>query len=335
MNRVGAVVIGRNEGEKLRRCLLSVLDVAKPVVFVDSGSDDGSVDRARALSVEVLELDRSAPFTVARARNAGLARLTALAPEVEFVQFVDADSEMVASWFPCASRELSGARDLAIVFGRTEERDPRRSIYHRLYQAEFDAQAVRPDICGGMSMARVKALQEVDAFRSDMVGFEDHELCHRLHRAGWRVVRLDVAMVVHEAAMTRFTQWWQRQVRAGYARAHEAALHAGSPERYRVRQCRSVWFWGWWLPLLAILPAAPTAGRSLGLLAGYPALLLRIYRRLHGVGLGRGDAALFAAACVLAKFPQALGQSRFHLRRMGARMRQLPPPESVRQPRGS
>ena len=39
---VGLVVIGRNEGERLVRCLRSVIGRADAVVYVDSGSTDGS-----------------------------------------------------------------------------------------------------------------------------------------------------------------------------------------------------------------------------------------------------------------------------------------------------
>jgi len=40
----GAVVIGRNEGARLVRCLDALAGQASPVVYVDSGSTDGSVD---------------------------------------------------------------------------------------------------------------------------------------------------------------------------------------------------------------------------------------------------------------------------------------------------
>ena len=67
---VAVVAIGRNEGERLRACLHSVLDVAALVVYVDSGSSDGSAQRARAHCAEVVELDPARPFSAARARNA-------------------------------------------------------------------------------------------------------------------------------------------------------------------------------------------------------------------------------------------------------------------------
>ena len=52
---IGVVVIGRNEGPRLQRCLASVLGMAQQIVYVDSGSTDGSVQMARGLGVEVVE----------------------------------------------------------------------------------------------------------------------------------------------------------------------------------------------------------------------------------------------------------------------------------------
>src|SRR5215468_9741700 len=97
-SRLAAVVIGRNEGAKLERSLRSVLGSAWPVVYVDSCSRDGSADLARRLGTSVVELATPPPCTPARARNAGFARASELACDVELVQFLDADSELSTGW---------------------------------------------------------------------------------------------------------------------------------------------------------------------------------------------------------------------------------------------
>ena len=60
MSTIGVVVIGRNEGERLRRCLESLGPHLAATVYVDSGSADGSVALARSLGAETVELDESA-----------------------------------------------------------------------------------------------------------------------------------------------------------------------------------------------------------------------------------------------------------------------------------
>src|SRR4051812_45656993 len=98
MSDTGIVAIGRNEGDRLRRCLASVVGRGMPVVYVDSASTDGSADLARSMGAEVVALDMSPPFPPPRARNEGFARLTRVAPDPPYVFFVDGDCEVVPPW---------------------------------------------------------------------------------------------------------------------------------------------------------------------------------------------------------------------------------------------
>src|SRR5882672_6198540 len=103
----GAVIIGRNEGERLRRCLTSLRLWNKSlVVYVDSGSTDGSAQWARAHGVVVVDLDMQVPFTAARAPNAGFRQLQLIAPCVRYVQFIDGDCELVPGWVEQATNFL-------------------------------------------------------------------------------------------------------------------------------------------------------------------------------------------------------------------------------------
>src|SRR5262245_16608740 len=122
--RMGVVAIGRNEGKRLERCLASVVERASAVVYVDSGSTDDSVGRARSRGVATVELDMSIPFTAARARNEGFAKLLEVTPEVEFVQFVDGDCEIVEGWLERAEEEMRAHPEAAVVCGRRRERFP-------------------------------------------------------------------------------------------------------------------------------------------------------------------------------------------------------------------
>ena len=45
---IGAIIIGRNEGDRLRSCLDSLPKAIDQVVYVDSGSTDGSIEVAWA-----------------------------------------------------------------------------------------------------------------------------------------------------------------------------------------------------------------------------------------------------------------------------------------------
>ena len=118
---IGVVVIGRNEGARLKRCLESIVSEGVKVVYVDSGSTDDSVETARGLGAEVVELDMSIPFCAARARNAGYQRLVESSPYVSFVQFVDGDCELIDDWLGFAVESLLSLSDHAVVAGWLRE----------------------------------------------------------------------------------------------------------------------------------------------------------------------------------------------------------------------
>lgn len=307
MSRIGLVVIGRNEGQRLHQCLLSVIGKIALVVYVDSGSVDGSVELARSLGVNVVELDLSTPFTAARARNTGLAHLLEAEAQIKFVQFVDGDCEVVEGWLDRAHHELDTQPHVAVVCGRRRERFPDLSIYNRLCDLEWDTPVGDAKACGGDAMMRVLALQQTNGFNPTLIAGEEPELCVRLRQQGWKIWRLEAEMTLHDAQMTSFSQWWQRTVRAGHAYAEGAWLHGREPERHWVREILSIWFWGFLLPLLAFGMAWSTHGFSLLLWVGYPVLVSRSFINLRRQNICRQHAALYACFCVLGKFAQVGG----------------------------
>jgi glycosyltransferase involved in cell wall biosynthesis len=321
--RVGVVAIGRNEGERLRRCLQSLDPGLRPTVYVDSGSTDGSAEVAASLGAEVVPLDLSIPFTAARARNAGLERLLKIAPEVELVQFIDGDCEVDPGWLPAATAALDAEPDLVVVCGRRREKHPNASVYNRMCDLEWDTPVGEAQACGGDALMRVAAVKAVGGYRDNLIAGEEPELCVRLRANGGRVRRLPAEMTRHDAAMTRFQQWWTRNVRAGHAFAEVSHLHARSPFGIWKREARSNWFWGVFVPLMAIVPAPFTWGLSLLLLLGYPVLYFKIRRGRRARGDDSKTARLYSAYCVLSKFPQAAGQLRFRRNRLFGRRNRL------------
>jgi glycosyltransferase involved in cell wall biosynthesis len=321
--RVGVVAIGRNEGERLRRCLESLSPAERPTVYVDSGSTDGSRELARTLGAEVVALDLSIPFTAARARNAGLDRLLELAPAVEYVQFVDGDCEVDPRWWQTASKELDQNRETVVVCGRRRERYPEASVYNRLCDREWDTPVGEALACGGDALTRVSAVKAIGGYRPDLIAGEEPELCVRLRANGGRVVRIAAEMTRHDAAMTRFGQWWKRNVRAGHAFAEVSRLHVKSPFGIWKRETRSNWFWGLVVPVLALVPAPLTWGFTLVLLLGYPVLFSKIRTGRRRGGDDARTARQFAFYCVLSKFPQAIGQLMYWRNRLIGRRGRL------------
>ena len=306
ITKLGAVAIGRNEGEHLRRCIAS-LSTAAAVVYVDSGSTDGSAQWARD-SVEVVDLDMNVPFTAARARNAGFARLREMYRNLRYVQFIDGDCELVKGWSERAVSFLDDHKDVAAVCGRRRERSPERSIYNWLCDLEWDTPVGEARACGGDVMMRMEALVAAGGYRNDMIAGEEPELCVRLRAAGWRIWRLDTEMTIHDAGMTHLGQWWRRTVRNGYAFALGAYLHGAPPERHWVWECHRAWLWGLLLPLACLAAGLFFWPWGFATLLIFPLQLLRQTLRNPGMLRDRARLALFQ---VLARFPEAWGQIKF------------------------
>ncbi|MBD3662391.1 glycosyltransferase [Sulfitobacter sp. TSTF-M16] len=306
-----AVVIGRNEGARLVACLASLEGEVGQVIYVDSGSTDGSIAAARAHGARVVLLDQDAPFTAARARNAGFA---AIDPGTEYVQFLDGDCALRAGWISKAAAFLDAHADVAVVCGRRRERAPGASIYNALIDREWDTPMGAALACGGDALVRVDALADVGGYRDDLIAGEEPELCVRLRAAGWRIWRLDAEMTWHDAALTRFDQWWQRCRRAGHAFAEGAALHGAPPERHWVTETRRAIVWGAVLPLAIILAALLFGPWALVGLGVYPAQVVRLSSRMGWMQ------AFFTT---LGRFPEALGALGYWKNRLLGRRRHL------------
>ncbi|KIN64463.1 Glycosyl transferase, group 2 family protein [Sulfitobacter noctilucicola] len=301
---IAAVVIGRNEGDRLMECLAALKGKVAQIIYVDSGSTDGSVAAARNAGAEVVELDMAQPFTAARARNAGLAELDA---ETEYVQLLDGDCVLREGWIEAAHAFLHDNAKVAVVCGRRRERAPSASIYNALIDAEWDTPIGQTKACGGDALMRVTALREVGGYRDDLIAGEEPEMCVRLRQRGWQVWRLDAEMTWHDAAITRFAQWWRRSVRAGHAFAEGAALHGSAPERHWVVETRRALLWGAVMPLGILLLAFLFGPWAFALFLVYP---LQVWRLTRRVGLA------WAFFTTIAKFAESYGALKFYITRL-------------------
>lgn len=310
ISRVSVVIIGRNEGDRLVRCLASL---TSQLVYVDSGSTDNSITAATYAGAEVVVLDMTVPFTAARARNEGFSQMKELYPQTEYVQFVDGDCEVSPGWLNSAVSFLDANPGVAAVCGRRRERFPEKSVYNMLCDMEWDSPIGETKACGGDVLMRVDAFENVHGFRPDLIAGEEPELCVRLRASGWKIWRLDQEMTMHDAAITRFWQWWKRTRRCGYAYAEGAHLHGDPPERHRVAESRRVWIWGLAIPLAVICLIVVFGVWGMALLLVYPVQIIRLALRGSQSVKRSWWHALFL---VLGKFPEAIGQLNFLYNRL-------------------
>jgi GT2 family glycosyltransferase len=304
---IAVVVIGRNEGARLVASLASLQGVVSRVVYVDSGSTDGSLQAARDAGALVVELDLSIPFTAARARNAGFA---ALDPVPAFVQFIDGDCVLEQGWISAGLAALNQNEDMGIVTGWRAEFFPDASVYNGLADFEWHRPAGDIEACGGDMMVRTRAFEDVGGFNPHVIAAEDDEFCTRVRKANWRVHRLPQRMTLHDADMMRFGQWWQRAVRTGHGFAQVGALHP----RYFLRARQRVWFYGAVLPL-AVLSSLLLSPWLLVLVLGlYLLSYVRTVRGLLAAGLAPKKALHQSVFLSLSKFPNLIGMLTYYWR---------------------
>jgi glycosyltransferase involved in cell wall biosynthesis len=240
-NLLSIVVIGRNEGERLTRCLQSIRQIKHPgfhyeIIYVDSGSIDYSITLAEELGAKVIALQPERP-SAALGRNAGWR-----AARGSTILFLDGDTILHPD-FAAASLPDLAAPEVAVVWGHRREIHPEQSIYNRVLDLDWIYAPGFTLYCGGDALFRRSVLEETGGFDETLIAGEEPELCRRIAALGFNILHVDRPMTGHDLAITRWQQYWKRSTRAGHAyaevserlRASGQAFWAGESKRNRNR----------------------------------------------------------------------------------------------------
>jgi cellulose synthase/poly-beta-1,6-N-acetylglucosamine synthase-like glycosyltransferase len=312
--KLSVVIIGRNEGERLERCIRSAQGIAgwapAEILYVDSGSTDGSCDLAARLGATVLALSPGA-FTAARARNLGWRHAAG-----DLILFLDGDT-ILNSDFPLAAlAELQKDSTNAAAWGHRREICPCLSIYVRVLDLDWVYAPGETLYCGGDVLIRRTALEAVNGFDETLIAGEEPEMCRRMRNAGWHIQHIDHPMTLHDLAITRFSQYWRRSQRAGYAFAAISSRFRGTPDPMWLADSRRNYVRGifWLISPIAALAASIVLG-SLLPLAFWLLLLLAFAARTAWQSRWKGASAstlfLFGVHSHLQQIPILFGQSQF------------------------
>jgi cellulose synthase/poly-beta-1,6-N-acetylglucosamine synthase-like glycosyltransferase len=226
---VTVVVIGRNEGARLGKCLRAVAAVecagfTKEVIYVDSASSDGSPEFAAQLGARVISLKAARP-TAALGRNAGWR-----AASGSLIFFLDGDTTPAPRFVADSLAEFDDSR-VAVVWGNLRESFATRSVYLRVLDLDWIYPPGDTAFCGGNALFRRATLEATGGFDDTLIAGEEPELCRRISALNQRIVHVDRAMCGHDLAITRFSQYWRRASRSGHAFAEVSArfAHTGQP----------------------------------------------------------------------------------------------------------
>jgi hypothetical protein len=109
---------------------------------------------------------------------------------------------------------------------------------------------------GGDVLVRRAALEAVNGFDESLIAGEEPEMCRRMRNLGWHIQHIDVPMTLHDLAITRFSQYWRRSQRAGYAFAAVSTRFRATSEPFWSDEARRNRLRGlFWLlsPILALV----------------------------------------------------------------------------------
>jgi glycosyltransferase involved in cell wall biosynthesis len=276
---VSVVVIGRNEGDRLRRCLASVVAMNQSgfeteLIYVDSGSTDNSLEIAAEFGATVIALKPERP-TAALGRNAGWR-----AAKGATVLFLDGDTILDANFVARSLPELRQEKQ-AVVWGHRREIHPEKSLYNRALDLDWVYAPGLTQFCGGDALMRYEALAAVDGYDETLIAGEEPDMCRRMAALGYTILHVDRPMTGHDLAMTKWSQYWKRATRAGHAYAEISQRMAANGQtfwadevvrnRKRALTLMGVALWAvlstavfrsWWPLLLAFLFYAALALRS-------------------------------------------------------------------------
>lgn len=305
---VGAVVIGRNEGERLKQCMKSVLGQIDKILYVDSGSTDGSAEYVKSIGVDVLPLDMNLPFSAARARNIGFKLLNEKNDELQYIQFIDGDCQCCEGWLVYAYTYLQNNETVAVVAGKRSEKYPEKSIYNMLCDIEWNTPTGEAKACGGDFMIRKKAFKQVGGFNDTVIAGEEPELCYRLKKKNWSIIRLDHPMTIHNAEIIHFSQWWKRCQRSGHAYAQGLFLHIHDGKKYCLKESIRIWFWAIIFPTFIFISSVFINIYSIFIATAYIFQFVRIvfrnYKRIKKFKLS----SIYALFTIIGKWPEFIGQ---------------------------
>lgn len=316
MEDIGIVVIGRNEGDRLRASLDSALTTKYPVVYIDSGSSDSSSLIARAKNIPTIDLLNDEPYTAARARNAGFKFIKELYPNLKYVQFLDGDCQLIEGWIPVGVDFLKEHAEVALVAGDLHEMEAKETLYNNLCELEWRKDPGEIKACGGNFLAKSEPFHKLGGFKANIVAAEEEEFSSRLRKEGWKVYHLNRPMAIHNASMHHISEWFHRSIRTGYAYAQSLYenIEPHTKEYY------STLFWGLLFPIGVLLSWYVYGSHALDLFILYLLLALKIYWSKRKVWTER-ESIIYAIFCVVGKFPNAIGLLKYHLDRIRGKFR--------------
>ena len=282
---ISVLIPVKDGGEDLRRCLAGIasqqVEDEVEIVVVDSGSTDGSVDRARSAGARVHRISPS-QFNHGATRN-----LLADISRGDTLVFTSQDAYAPKeTWLSTLTAPFAGKEAPAGTYGRQvahfEATPPERFFLDFLYGERPRTQragapgelSMQTTLFSNVNSAIRREVFEAHRFVEDIIMSEDQEWSRRVLLAGHTLGYVPEAAVRHSHPYTMpqaFRRFFDSGVSADRAYLAGARPSADVLRRESVRYAREEVRWLWsnghrrWLPYAAAYEAAKFAGLQLGI----------------------------------------------------------------------
>jgi len=266
------VIVSWNVRDLLRRCLSSILvgqeqGPGLEIIVVDNASSDGSAGMVRVEfpQVHLIANEQNRGFTAANNQGLALAQgryLLLLNPDTEvvgdalatMVGYMEAHPQVGALGpqlrYPDGSRQSSRRRFPTLPTALVEStviqewwRD--NPILRRYYMADTPDDVVQPVdwVVGACLLVRRQVYEQVGGLDEGFFMYsEELDWCKRIKEAGWEVVYLPTATIIHhegrsseQVVAARHIHFQSSKVR--YFRKHHGPLQAGLLRRFLLATC--------------------------------------------------------------------------------------------------
>jgi glycosyltransferase involved in cell wall biosynthesis len=201
MAQLSIIVIGRNEAAHIEMCLRSLFASLAgrddfEVIYVDSASDDDTVEIAQRFPIHILQLRRDWILTPAAGRFVGFQHATG-----KYLLFVDGDTVIYKQWIEKSMRFLDENPSFGAIAGimhqAFQNADGRCVAVQKNHFGQSSRQSVQiATTLGGIAMYRREAMEKAGTFNPFLSTGEECEVALRIQRSGYQLGRIFAPMCI-------------------------------------------------------------------------------------------------------------------------------------------
>ncbi len=191
------VLIGLNESKHLKESIICIKKALKKIdndgeiIFVDSGSNDNSVEIALKEGITVIEIRAPRP-------NASICRnIGAKYARGKYINFIDADIYMDEDWLFEARKLLLELPEVSMVCGQLNEKDGDNNLIK--YFASWTERKIGylEYPIGGGGIIKKEDFLKISGYNINLLRGQETEFGYRLRMAGYKIYGIPQIMGVH------------------------------------------------------------------------------------------------------------------------------------------